>query len=151
MRVIGTGREATVYEKNGKALWVGNRPDFHPECITGWMLCQMKLSPPHFPAIYSISRGDYLRVTMELVEGDTLLIWSEVQSSLILYQLKDAGILHRDIRPDNIIVRPNGDWCLVDFGWACSVDDSYPAPSQVGGKYGQDDRAAMQIIKKELQ
>ena len=33
-----------------------------------------------------------------------------------LAQLHRAGLLHRDIKPDNIIVRPDGSPALIDFG-----------------------------------
>lgn len=35
---------------------------------------------------------------------------------IILETVHNAGIVHRDIKPKNILLRPNGDWVLADFG-----------------------------------
>lgn len=46
-------------------------------------------------------------------------------------------IIHTDIKPANIIVRDNGDICLIDFGISLSADDAvkgysknYSSPEQ---------------------
>lgn len=37
---------------------------------------------------------------------------------MILEGMHKAGIVHRDIKPKNILLRPNGEWVLADFGIA---------------------------------
>lgn len=74
---------------------------------------------------------------MEFVEGDSLeglIANGPVPVPLVvrmLRQLSDAldylhqrGIRHRDIKPSNVLVRPNGDVVLVDFGIAAEVDSA---------------------------
>lgn len=74
---------------------------------------------------------------MEFVEGDSLeglIAGGPVPVPLVvrmLRQLSDAldylhqrGIRHRDIKPSNVLVRPNGDAVLVDFGIAAEVDNT---------------------------
>ena len=76
---------------------------------------------------------------MELLAGETLddLLRTEPQSlppqrvvSLLqgiltpLARVHEAGFLHRDIKPANILIRPNGQPVLIDFG---SVRDMGPS------------------------
>lgn len=153
--LIARGREATVYRIGDEVVWVGDGPDIHPECALGWTLCRDHLSPPHFPEIYDItSKNGRLTVKMEYIPGSHPVEWDEGQAQEILDELRDAGVFHRDIRLPNLIVREDGTWCLVDFGWACTYDDPYPGPRMLGGegrtKGGPDDEHAMQVIKRML-
>jgi len=53
----------------------------------------------------------------------------------LLGELKQRGISHRDIRPDNILVR-NDKPVLIDFGWAASDASPYFAPEELGNRLG---------------
>ena len=79
----------------------------------------------------------------EIVAGGRLLIRvaEGVQAA------HDAGLLHRDLKPGNIMIRAGGDPVVLDFGLAVFEDDQpmtmasdefgtlpYMAPEQVGGK-----------------
>ena len=72
---------------------------------------------------------------MELVEGSPLLdlqdfdpipretrvsIFKQISSAL--YYLKSKGIIHRDIKPDNILLTPSGHIKLIDFGLSLSTN-----------------------------
>jgi len=159
MQLIGRGREASVYlNRDGVVEWVMDGPEAHHAAIIGWQLCKDRLGPPHFPLvhqIYDARQGENLRVTMEYVPRGKPTEWNDEQAQAILDELRAANVFHRDIRPPHLIVRPTGEWCLLDFGWACDYDDVYDHPWALGGTYrsphGPDDDYAMEKIKKEME
>jgi serine/threonine protein kinase len=77
-------------------------------------------------------------IVMEFVEGEPLaallekrerLSESEVTEIFLpilktLQKVHSAGILHRDIAPDNIMVEPDGTARLIDFGASAEVDEN---------------------------
>jgi serine/threonine-protein kinase len=79
--------------------------------------------------------GPYL--VMEYVEGTSLGEWIEREGALpapeairLLSQVARAldyahqqGVIHRDVKPDNILITPNGEARLADFGLVKILDD----------------------------
>ncbi|MCC3575397.1 MAG: GUN4 domain-containing protein [Microcoleus sp. PH2017_40_RAT_O_B] len=76
--------------------------------------------------------GDLPCIAMEYVAGENLLKWVEKRGLLsesealnyirkvgeALIIVHEKGLLHRDIKPQNIMVRDNQDAVLIDFGLA---------------------------------
>jgi serine/threonine protein kinase len=92
----------------------------------------------------------YEFVIMEFITGQdisknpsTRQQFSEFATKAIT-ALNDRGIFHRDIRPENIFVKKNGELMLIDFGWAIvndnGYDDTKDIESQIalGGEYKLD-------------
>lgn len=90
-----------------------------------------RLNHPNVVAVHDFGEsGGEVYVVMSLVEGEPLSRWLSAAHSLGekkrvldgvaagLAAIHDAGLVHRDIKPDNVIVRPNGEAAIVDFGLA---------------------------------
>ncbi len=68
-----------------------------------------------------------------LSPGDAARIFSEIADGLA--SLHGVGLIHRDLKPGNIIVTPGGTAKLIDFGFALHLDDELPRdPALVGGR-----------------
>jgi serine/threonine protein kinase len=58
---------------------------------------------------------EYLKVMNRPIDEKTAISWLW-QITQILQELHLRGILHRDIKPSNIILQPDGQLILIDFG-----------------------------------
>ncbi len=89
-----------------------------------------RLSHPHVVTVFELgSVGDEIYIVMELVEGTTLRAWLRESSRSIdeilgafgaagqgLAAAHRAGLVHRDFKPDNVLVSDDGSIKVVDFG-----------------------------------
>ena len=141
--VIGTGGMAVVYRaldhrlnrlvavkilKDELSRNQEFRRRFHAESQAVAML-----SHPNIVSVYDVSRsGDADYIVMELIEGITLkqylekklnLNWREtlhfsIQIAKALEHAHSRGIVHRDIKPHNIMILKDGSIKVADFGIA---------------------------------
>jgi serine/threonine protein kinase len=107
-----------------------------------------RLDHPNILPIYDFGEQDGATyVVMPLVEGGTLRdrivrqgVCSLREAASILYQLAQAlqeaharGLVHRDVKPANVLLGPGERVLLADFGIACALaDESEPALTQMG-------------------
>lgn len=98
------------------------------------------LSHPNIVAVYDVSHNDNVEyIVMELVDGITLkqymerkgvVAWKEVvhftkQISKALAHAHERGIIHRDIKPQNIMLLHDGTIKVGDFGIAALENEVY--------------------------
>lgn len=91
------------------------------------------LSHPNIVKVYDVSFGEKLQyIVMEYVDGITLKEYIQKQNSITwndallfttqilkaLQHAHDRGIVHRDVKPQNIILLSNGSIKVADFGIA---------------------------------
>lgn len=122
-----------------------------------------------------VERYRTIFIIMEYLEGESVLEKIQYQKKIppqtaIRYLIQvcqaiqyanDAGILHRDINPGNLMVSKDGRVKLVDFGIACSIQEdddifdgafSYLAPELLKGERAslQSDLYALGISAFEM-
>ncbi len=128
------------------------------------------LSHMYIPQVYDFVQEDGVVYTvMDLIEGesmDKLLKRGEVPSQpqviawacqilealCYLHSRPPYGTLHGDIKPANIMVRPSGDICLIDYNIALALGEDgavkagasrgYASPEHYGMEYASSRRRA---------
>ena len=139
------------------------------------------LSHPNIVKVYDVNFGDDLQyIVMEYVEGITLKEYIERQRVLdvreaehfaiqilrALQHAHDKGIVHRDIKPQNIMLLPNANIKVTDFGIARfnrvesrNVNETsaigsvhYVSPEQAKGEYtdGRSDIYSVGVVLYEM-
>jgi tRNA A-37 threonylcarbamoyl transferase component Bud32 len=106
-----------------------------------------RLNHPHIVGIYdAVSEPEYSYIVMEYVKGTTLETYSEIDSLLPLSKVVEVifkciraldyafqrGVIHRDIKPGNILYSPEGDIKVSDFG-ASFQEQLAPDTTQLTG------------------
>ena len=132
LKDTGENKVILAYDKRGRQNCVLKERSLHSRALYETL---KEISNPHIPAIYRLIEQDgKLLVVEEYVEGRTLaeLIQSmpsqRIDESLavnILRQLceclaplHEKGIIHRDVKPSNIILTKDNIVKLIDFGIA---------------------------------
>ena len=143
LEIIGTGGMAVVYRARDRLLNrfvavkilkdefardLDFRRRFHMESQAVAML-----SHPNIVSVYDVNRSDNIEyIVIELVEGVTLKEYMERKGPLsaaetlhfvpqiasALEHAHSRGIIHRDIKPQNIIILRDGSLKVTDFGIA---------------------------------
>jgi serine/threonine-protein kinase len=108
-----------------------------------------RVSHPNVVSVYEVGQvGDQVFIAMEFVDGTTLTGWQDGRRSwgeiLHVYRAAgegllaahQAGLVHRDFKPDNVLVGHDGRPRVADFGLARSESGSEKkaAPAAPAGK-----------------
>lgn len=111
-----------------------------------------RLAHPNIVTVHEVGRhGDRVFIAMEWIEGRTLRAWLRdspepreigrvlAQVARGLRAAHRAGLVHRDVKPDNVLIGDDARVRVVDFGVAkaSDVDDGRRGPNDdVGAREG---------------
>jgi len=102
-----------------------------------------RISHPNVCAVYDVGTlGDQVFMTMELIEGQTLHRWLKetprtwreilrvfIEAGQGVAAAHEAGLVHRDFKPTNVLISKAGRVYVTDFGLARLVVPSGEEPS----------------------
>lgn len=139
---LGAGAMGVVYRAEDKelgrdvALKLLHQPDL---ALTGRLIREARsmaqVNHPNVVAVYDVGvEDDTTYIAMELVTGESMRTWQArrtvaelleayVDAGLGLAAAHDAGLIHRDFKPDNVLVGYDGRVRVTDFGLAASRPD----------------------------
>ncbi|HET9931024.1 MAG TPA: serine/threonine-protein kinase, partial [Polyangiaceae bacterium] len=147
-RLLGRGRMGVVYLARDEALlrptavkilsW--SLPEQHGLNPEDWFLAEARnvarINHPHVIQIYGVAKhAQHCYIAMEYVAGAAADAWvsetgpfSPLRATEILLQAAnalqaahDADVVHRDVKPGNLLITADGTAKLGDFGMALTV------------------------------
>ncbi len=127
---------------------LGDTPDEAASRFLREAQAAAKISDPNVVVIYDVGTfGGRVFIAMELIEGHTLTYWLQLKPRTMAEILRiflaagrglaaahERGVVHRDFKPDNVMVTQEGQVRVVDFGLAgfgADLDDAM-APARAG-------------------
>lgn len=135
--LIDSEKAISLFQREAQVLQQLNHPGIPKVASDGYFTCQ-------FPQRQQLSHC----IVMEKIEGLNLRQWLAAQNNQsltpeqgiawikqllqILAILHQEKFLHRDIKPSNIMLRPNGQLVLIDFGAVKEAAETQLHNSQSG-------------------
>lgn len=177
LNIIGKGGMSVVYlalNERANKTWAikevrkDGKQDF--EVVKQGLIVETdllkKLHHPNLPSIIDVLDGDdSFLIVMDYIEGaplsayvkkgplpqENVIAWSKQLCDVLEYlHTRKPPIIYRDMKPSNVMLRPDGSVTLIDFGIAREYKEGnvadtsvlgtrgYAAPEQYGG-HGQTD------------
>lgn len=177
---IGHGGMSTVYlalNERANKTWAvkevrkegGANSDVLSQGLVAETEMLKKLNHPHLPSIIDvIDKDDSFIIVMDYIEGKSLqsvlehngaqdpeqvVEWAKQLCDVLGYlHSRKPPIIYRDMKPANVMLKPDGDVTLIDFGTAREFKShnlgdttwlgtrGYAAPEQFGGQGETDAR-----------
>lgn len=142
MGVVYAAYDPKLHRKIALKVLRPDIPTFHPREIHRRFLreaeAMARLSHPNVVPVHDVGTdGDRVFLAMEFIEGQTLSqwlsektrSWREIRAIFLaagrgLAAAHDAGLVHGDFKPANVLVGTDGRVCVTDFGLAHHVQGS---------------------------
>jgi len=124
-----------------------------------------KLNHPNIVQVFDVGEaGGYHFIVMEYVEGHTVYdelakgkVFEEADALRLIIQIARAlehahsqGLIHRDVKPKNIMIAPDGTAKLADMGLARVATDLEAAQAEAGRAFGTPYYISPEQIRGEV-
>ena len=137
------------------------------------------LSHTYIPQVYDfVQENNAVYTVMDFIEGESLdkflergeiapqpqvIAWAcqLLEALHYLHSQPPYGILHGDIKPANIMLRPNGNICLIDYNIALALGEDgavkvgfsqgYASPEHYGIEYCSDRNRRRRRLEKPIE
>ncbi len=172
---LGAGAMATVYKAKQVSLDRMVAIKILPQKYTkdaNWVRrfydegkAAAKLNHPNIVQAIDVGQaGEFHYFVMEYVEGETVYdhvvkggrmdegqaLDLVIQTARALEHAHAAGFIHRDVKPKNIMITPDGTAKLADMGLARAVTDREAAEAEAGKAYGTPYYISPEQIRGEV-
>lgn len=157
---VWKGRDILGFEESPLIIKISKSEAINPRLLLEAQVLRELAGHPGVPELVDVARHRGRTVlVMRYIEGAPLSNTLETLDSRardrIAFQLTDVvahlhnhNVVHRDIKPDNIIIRPDGSVALLDYGIVRQMDQMetsatvigtrpYMSPEQINGKSEQ--------------
>jgi len=154
---VWKGRDVLGFDEGTLVIKISKSEAINPRLLLEAKVLRSLAGHPGVPELVDVARHKERTVVItRYVEGHTLTdllpLQDERARDRIAFQLMDIvshlhdnDIVHRDVKPDNIIVRPDGSLVLLDYGIVRRMGEMetsatvigtrpYMSPEQINGK-----------------
>ncbi|WP_396454133.1 serine/threonine-protein kinase [Actinomadura sp.] len=122
-----------------------------------------RLTHPGVPAVYDFGQDEDLFLIMEWLPGDSVgklldehgslpASWAAfigAQACAVLAAAHSVDLIHRDVKPENLMLCPDGAVKLIDFGLATSTGGEFSRITQTGQVPGTARYMAPELLRGE--
>ena len=151
---LGSGGMGVVYRAHDFALDrrvslkllrpSGKDPEARRERLVSEAQALARVSHPNVLTVHDVGTWeDEVYLALEHVEGETLRSWLDraprgpaeirgmfLQAARGLQAIHDAGLVHRDVKPENLLVGRDGRLRVADLGLAITTGSAAPGPAR---------------------
>lgn len=142
---VGQGGQKLVFagqhKTEGEVVLKLFHPSAEPQRVVREIQAVQNIRSVRVPQILGVGRspiafGEVIWVREELIKGEDLrhamsrgpmvpeaILRLALQTLEVLAVAEEARIVHRDVKPDNIMLSSEGDYYLLDFGLARHLDE----------------------------
>nr|MBF2027412.1 serine/threonine protein kinase [Leptolyngbyaceae cyanobacterium C42_A2020_001] len=124
----GKKKTISLFQREADVLSRLNYPGIPNVDSDGYfVLSEPEQEPIHclvMEKIHGLNLQQWLEQNNQPMTQDHAVAWLR-QLVIILEKLHQEGLIHRDIKPSNIMLKPDGQLALIDFGGVREVTETY--------------------------